>query len=595
MPTHYEEDPELQDEGDVSFRQSAEFEDETTEVIQDKGKQRRRSHQPIYCTAGNLMDLMQMMLRYRTSKPQPKQHNVSLPLPPRGDSLRDELRKYQEEVKYALDTKSVMTFDGTNYEAWRVRMLADAEVIGRTGIILRNQRESTATRPIEVDKWKVRSKALYRRMLSSLIGNVCTTIGSLEADNAAALWEKIDIEYAISLAEERVNISKELTRLQVRDSDYLAFQRRFRYLVARHKELCRGTQDIYHDLFLNGLRDYQKMFVKSRLDDFFSTGQELIVNIDLDDLMNQLTNRSSKRVGSEPKKQQLQADSTTVKKDEDKDNDAKEKDKKDDDKKDNKDDKDDKNDNLMASQPSANAVIIKGWILFTSTTPGGAKPWFLDMCASLNMTGEIHSFSSVNPFKGNVLVDPAAEGVGRVEKIGNVILEVDGGDIRLQDVHYVPNLTVNLLSFVKLEDQGFRFTLSSTIPSFFICKAPNGVIFHAVRTSRNNIYEATERKSNDDPHHPSRAVNYMTTSYEYYFNRKVDFPVAAATTVANTATDVSLRPEKSKVSKTLLEWHNDLGHVHVGAIIAMAGIPIPESRLKVLRPSFSARSALRRV
>ncbi|OJD23613.1 hypothetical protein ACJ73_05030, partial [Blastomyces percursus] len=90
MPTHYEEDPDLQDEGDVSFRQSAEFddeEDETTEVIQDKGKQRQRSrspaasvlsdsppptgmptfngdpNQPIYCTAGNLMDLMQMMLQ----------------------------------------------------------------------------------------------------------------------------------------------------------------------------------------------------------------------------------------------------------------------------------------------------------------------------------------------------------------------------------------------------------------------------------------------------------------------------------------------------------------------------------------------------
>ncbi|OJD10662.1 hypothetical protein ACJ73_09732, partial [Blastomyces percursus] len=91
LPTHHEEGPDLQDECDVSFRQSAEFDDtyETTEVIGDKGKQRQQSrqpadsvpsssslptgpgmptftgdpNQPIYCTAGNLMDLMQMMLQ----------------------------------------------------------------------------------------------------------------------------------------------------------------------------------------------------------------------------------------------------------------------------------------------------------------------------------------------------------------------------------------------------------------------------------------------------------------------------------------------------------------------------------------------------
>ncbi|OJD12287.1 hypothetical protein ACJ73_09381, partial [Blastomyces percursus] len=125
-----------------------------------------------------------------------------------------------KEVKYALDTKTVTRFDGSNYEAWRVGILADAEVIGGIDILLKNQRESPATRPI-VDKWKIRSKALYRRMLSSLIGNVRTTIGALEADNAAALWDKINIEYAISLAEERVNVFRELTRLQVRDNDYL--------------------------------------------------------------------------------------------------------------------------------------------------------------------------------------------------------------------------------------------------------------------------------------------------------------------------------------------------------------------------------------
>ncbi|EQL31026.1 hypothetical protein BDFG_06565 [Blastomyces dermatitidis ATCC 26199] len=319
MTTHYEEAPDLQDEAEVSFRQSMEFDDETTEELQDKGKQSQHPsaesvhsnpsnpppsptpgmptfngdpNQPIYCTAGNLMDLMQMMLRNQMAAAETTQH---LTTPAQRDTTRDELREYQKEVKYALDTKSVTTFDGSNYEAWRVGMLADAEVIGGTDILLRTQRESPFTRHIDSEKWRIRSKSLYRRMLSSLVGNVRTTIGTLEADNAAALWDKINVEYAISLAEERVNVFKELTKLQVKENDYLTFQRRFRYLVARHKELCQSTEDVYHDLFLNNLQDYQRPFVKTRLDEFFSTGQGPIVNIDIDDLMKQLTNRTFKK------------------------------------------------------------------------------------------------------------------------------------------------------------------------------------------------------------------------------------------------------------------------------------------------------------
>ncbi|OJD14704.1 hypothetical protein ACJ73_09051 [Blastomyces percursus] len=99
--------------------------------------------QPIYCTAGNLMDLMQMMLQNQQAAAEAAQR-LATPTP-RSDSLRDELREYQKEVKYAPDTKSVTTFDGTNYEAWRVGILADAEVIGGTDILLKNQRESPAT------------------------------------------------------------------------------------------------------------------------------------------------------------------------------------------------------------------------------------------------------------------------------------------------------------------------------------------------------------------------------------------------------------------------------------------------------------------
>ncbi|KMW69403.1 hypothetical protein BDDG_13552 [Blastomyces dermatitidis ATCC 18188] len=144
MTTHYEEAPDLQDEAEVSFHQSMEFDDETTEELQDKEKQSQHQHssaesvhfnssnppsfltsemptfngdlnQPIYCTAGNLMNLMQMMLQNQMAAAEITQH-LTTSVSAQRDTTRNELQKYQKKVKYALDIKSVTTFDDSNYD-----------------------------------------------------------------------------------------------------------------------------------------------------------------------------------------------------------------------------------------------------------------------------------------------------------------------------------------------------------------------------------------------------------------------------------------------------------------------------------------------
>ncbi|KMW68492.1 hypothetical protein BDDG_12852 [Blastomyces dermatitidis ATCC 18188] len=117
MITHYEEASDLQDEAEDSFHQSMEFDDETTEELQDKEKQSQPQHssaesvhfnslnsslfltsemltfnndlnQPIYCTAGNLMNLIQMMLQNQMAAAETTQH---LTTPAQRDTTRDEL------------------------------------------------------------------------------------------------------------------------------------------------------------------------------------------------------------------------------------------------------------------------------------------------------------------------------------------------------------------------------------------------------------------------------------------------------------------------------------------------------------------------
>ncbi|EDN04612.1 predicted protein [Histoplasma mississippiense (nom. inval.)] len=74
-------------------------------------------------------------------------------------------REYQKEAQASLNTKSVTTFNGTNYQMWKMAFLSDAEVIGGADILNKNQQK-----PPE--------------------GSVRLTMGSIQPDNAAALWNK---------------------------------------------------------------------------------------------------------------------------------------------------------------------------------------------------------------------------------------------------------------------------------------------------------------------------------------------------------------------------------------------------------------------
>ncbi|KMW68517.1 hypothetical protein BDDG_12866 [Blastomyces dermatitidis ATCC 18188] len=135
MITHYEKASDLQDKAEISFHQSMKFDDEITEELQNKEKQKSVHfnssnpslfftsemltfnddlNQPIYCTADNLMNLMQIMLQNQMTAAEITQH---LTISVQRDTTRNELQEYQKKVKYALDIKSVITFNDSNYEA----------------------------------------------------------------------------------------------------------------------------------------------------------------------------------------------------------------------------------------------------------------------------------------------------------------------------------------------------------------------------------------------------------------------------------------------------------------------------------------------
>ncbi|PGH31690.1 hypothetical protein GX50_05530 [[Emmonsia] crescens] len=80
-------------------------------------------------TAADLLAFcQQMMMGMRQNTPSNNNNNGGSS----ADDLRQEVGEYQKEVKASLDTKAVAIFNEFNYHAWKVGILADAEVIGGT-------------------------------------------------------------------------------------------------------------------------------------------------------------------------------------------------------------------------------------------------------------------------------------------------------------------------------------------------------------------------------------------------------------------------------------------------------------------------------
>lgn len=118
--------------------------------------------------------------------------------------------------------------------------------------------------------------------------------GTLE-NSAFALWNKIAREFGVPKGKERLDTVRELRDLHINDcGDYLTYEETFRSLRSRLRRLGHDWPSFaYHDLFILGLGDWEEDFMQTCLDEFFSTHQGPIRDLDLDHLMQRLRYRAS--------------------------------------------------------------------------------------------------------------------------------------------------------------------------------------------------------------------------------------------------------------------------------------------------------------
>jgi hypothetical protein len=251
---------------------------------------------------GQINTLIEELRRSRAPSTPPHLHDTEPPLHRSYDlhgiedtQILQQVDRLQKMIKQKWDTPKVI-LDGTNFLKWKHTIRSDAMLIKAVDILDNGQTsppyESTN---LEVALWKARNDALHTRIWKSLSTNIQQILTPLEADDASPLWELINSKFGITEAQERYNLVRDMSSTEIQDSDYFEYQTRWQHFDAAAKRLNLTYDDIHHDLFLQGLRGWQKHYVKIRLDEYFATGtaSKPIQNIDLDSLKRELQNRAT--------------------------------------------------------------------------------------------------------------------------------------------------------------------------------------------------------------------------------------------------------------------------------------------------------------
>jgi hypothetical protein len=141
-------------------------------------------------------------------------------------------------------------------------------------------------------------------------------------------------------------------------------------------------------------------------------------------------------------------------------------------------------------QPRVGAIISNS----SHATP---KDWMVDSCASFHMTADRSAFSSYRPLNHRESVEAVFGHQKRPSGIGTVILQVEGGELVLQDVRHIPHLTTksNIISLGRLVREGYRIGGSTpTLDKQFTFSSPDGREFRA-ELANNDVYRILSCKA----------------------------------------------------------------------------------------------------
>ncbi|KAI9038199.1 uncharacterized protein KD926_011138 [Aspergillus affinis] len=492
------------------------------------------------------------------------------------DLVYREQEHIRKLAKSKFGTRKPTTLNGRdNYTTWRDSIQMDAHMI-EAKEILDQTNPPDGSNEIDIARWQTKNEILHTRILQTIASHVRETISWEDSTLAAEIWARITSTYGLSAAEERIMTVKALLDINPQ-GNYPAMIRDFQRIAAKLRRMNLTTDDLIHDIFICSLGQWNQNFIRTKLDEFYSSGRGPIKNLNIATLADQLVARapssasSNKYVPQNPQEFKLETklrlsptelkDSPQTKRDSQDQRSTRTKTrcqacgkgyhkpddcwtlhpekapKRHENPTSNATTSDEKNQAIskelvLRNNSQANSIIV------TQIKKPNEPQWLLDTAADFHVSNRYDIFSNLQEY--NAAIDDAGSHTHRIAGIGTI--SVYG--IEISDVRYSPTMKANLLSFRQLDKQNFDISLLGAVnEKYFLIRTPTGASLSAHPEENTDLYQVKPIACAVKSEHRTKDVQRN--------DQKEDNPAALPTA-------------------TMEEWHRRLSHIHFRAILKLA-------------------------
>ncbi|KAN0071470.1 hypothetical protein V8E54_009471, partial [Elaphomyces granulatus] len=222
----------------------------------------------------------------------------SLTSRPAEELIQKQVDRFEKKAQSTLSARTKVQLRPNNYTEWHESFLVDAEAIKARDILdERQQKPPAGLSNLDTAIWHAKYDVLLRHLLSTLSPSILQGLQMIDRTNLFDILDHYKAEYGISPAKERLGLVKALKELTIQDGDYRNVLFKFRKIMQRLQTMEISADDLFHDLFIITIKDYNKLYVDSQLDDYFAANRTMPIN-NMDLRNNEISTRGTNQRGS---------------------------------------------------------------------------------------------------------------------------------------------------------------------------------------------------------------------------------------------------------------------------------------------------------
>ena len=225
------------------------------------------------------ISILEQLLLRNSNPSTPLHATLTSAPPPVDDPIQKQTDRFEKKSLSILSARNKVQLRTNNFSEWYENLLLDAESIKARAIMDERQEEPpNGISDLDFALWHAKYDVLLRHVTSTISASLVKDLQTVDSTNLFDILDHFKAEYGISPAKERLGMVKALRELYIQNNNFNGFLFKFRKLTQRLHKMDITVEDLLHDMFITSLKDYNKQFVDSQLDDYFASNRTLPIN-----------------------------------------------------------------------------------------------------------------------------------------------------------------------------------------------------------------------------------------------------------------------------------------------------------------------------